>query len=66
MQSDRLYVEWNRSVMSLIQSVDEMNASPLFGTSQMYDNLNGFAREWRDTARDFREHPGRFLRLKVF
>ena len=66
MQSDRLYEEWNRMVLSLIRSVDEMNANPLFSTSQTYDNLNGFAREWRDTAKDFREHPGKFLRLKVF
>ena len=66
MQSDSLYVDWNRSVIALIRSVDEMNANPLFSTSQTYDNLNGAAREWRDSIRDFREHPQKFLRLKVF
>ncbi|MBZ5626996.1 MAG: MlaD family protein [Acidobacteriia bacterium] len=66
MRSDRLYVDWNRAAISLIDSVDQMNASPLLNTSAAYDNLNGFAREWRDTVRDFREHPAKFLRLKVF
>lgn len=66
MRSDRQYVDWNRTVMSLIQSVDEMNASPLLNRSDTYDNLNGLSRELRDTVRDFREHPGKFLRLKVF
>lgn len=66
MRSDQMYVDWNRTVNSLIRSVDEMNASPLFNNSQTYDNLNGAAREWRNTIRDFREHPQKYLRLKVF
>jgi phospholipid/cholesterol/gamma-HCH transport system substrate-binding protein len=66
LRSDRQYVDWNRTVTSLIQSVDEMNASPLLNRSDAYENLNGFSRELRDTVRDFREHPGKYLRLKVF
>jgi phospholipid/cholesterol/gamma-HCH transport system substrate-binding protein len=66
MRSDRQYVDWNRSVTSLIQSVDQMNASPLLNSSDTYESLNGLSRELRDTVRDFREHPGKFLILKVF
>jgi phospholipid/cholesterol/gamma-HCH transport system substrate-binding protein len=66
MRTDQEYVDWNRAVTSLIQSVDELNASPLLTRSDTYENLNGLARELRDTVRDFREHPGKYLRLKVF
>ncbi len=66
MASDQMYRDWNRSVNQLIQSVDELNASPLFGTSEMYDNLNGQFSDWAHTLRDFREHPQKYLRLKVF
>lgn len=66
MSSDQQYRDWNRMVTSLIQSVDEMNASPLLNRSDTYENLNGFTRELRDTVRDVREHPGKYLRLKVF
>jgi phospholipid/cholesterol/gamma-HCH transport system substrate-binding protein len=65
-QSDALYVEWNRRVNSLIATVDNMNASPLFSSSSAYDNLNGMARRMTDTVRDFREHPKKYLRMKVF
>jgi len=66
MQSDRRYSDWNRRVASLIGSVDALNAAPMLSTSQAYDNLNGFAREWRDTVRDFRQDPRKFLRTKLF
>src|SRR5256885_16640592 len=49
MQSDLSYVAWNRALISLIRSVDEMNASPVFSNSQTYDNLNGLAKEWRSS-----------------
>jgi len=64
--SDAAYVGWNRSLTSLIQTVDRMNADPMFATSQAYDSLNGFARELRDTMKDFRGNPQKYLRLKVF
>jgi phospholipid/cholesterol/gamma-HCH transport system substrate-binding protein len=66
LQSDRLYTEWNRNLAGLIQTVDAVNAGPMFTTSEMYDNLNGFAREMRDTVKDFRQDPRKFLRLRVF
>jgi phospholipid/cholesterol/gamma-HCH transport system substrate-binding protein len=66
MRSDQQYQDWSRMVTSLIQSVDELSVSPLLNRSDTYENLNGFARELRDTVRDFREHPGKYLRTKVF
>lgn len=66
MQSDALYADWNRRVLSLIESVDAFNHAPAMTTSQAYDNLNGLAREFQDTVRDFRQNPRKFLRMKVF
>jgi len=65
-QSDSLYADWNRQVQSLIESVDAFNRGPAMTTSQAYDNLNGLAREFQDTVRDFRQNPRKFLRMKVF
>jgi phospholipid/cholesterol/gamma-HCH transport system substrate-binding protein len=66
MRSDTLYADWNRRVLSLIESVDAFNSDPAMATSQAYDNLNGFARELQDTMRDFRQNPRKFMRMKVF
>ena len=66
MRSDTLYADWNRGVLSLMESVDAFNRAPAMTTTQAYDNLNGFARELRDTMRDFRQNPRKFLRMKVF
>lgn len=66
MRSDQQYADWNRMVTSLIQSVDELNASPLLNRTDTYESLNGFARELRNTVRDFREHPSKYLRMKLF
>jgi len=65
-QSDDLYVGWNRGLASLIQQVDRMNASPLFNSAEVYESLDGWAREMENSVRDFREHPQKYLRLKVF
>jgi phospholipid/cholesterol/gamma-HCH transport system substrate-binding protein len=65
-RSDTLYADWNRGVLSLIESVDAFNRAPAMTTTQTYDNLNGFARELRDTVRDFRQNPRKFMRIKVF
>lgn len=64
-QSDDLYRQWNRSLASVAQQVDEMNASPLFSSSAAYDNINGFASELRDGVRDFRQDPRKFLRIRM-
>lgn len=66
MNSDDAYTAWNRSLTSLIRGVDEFNAGPLFNSTQAYDNLNGAAREFGETLRDFQRDPKKFLRMKVF
>jgi phospholipid/cholesterol/gamma-HCH transport system substrate-binding protein len=66
MQSDSLYVDWNRRLLSLIESVDAFNRTPAMTTSQAYDNLNGMARELQGTLRDFRRNPRKFMRMKMF
>jgi phospholipid/cholesterol/gamma-HCH transport system substrate-binding protein len=64
--SDGMYTDWNRTLSGWIQKVDEVNAMPMFSTSEMFDNLNGAAAEMRNTLKDFRENPRKYLRLKVF
>jgi phospholipid/cholesterol/gamma-HCH transport system substrate-binding protein len=64
--SDQMYADWNRLVISLIQGVDAFNANPLLNRSDSYDSLNGAAKEMRDTLKDFRENPRKYMRLKVF
>jgi phospholipid/cholesterol/gamma-HCH transport system substrate-binding protein len=66
MRSDSLYADWNRRMLSLIESVDAFNRGPAMTTSQTYDNLNGLARELQDTVRDFRQNPRKYMRIKVF
>jgi phospholipid/cholesterol/gamma-HCH transport system substrate-binding protein len=66
MRSDTLYDDWNRLLLSLIESVDAFNRGPAMTTTQAYDNLNGFARELQDTVRDFRQNPRKYMRIKVF
>jgi hypothetical protein len=66
MASDELYVSWNRNVAALIQTVDHFNAEPTMETTSVYESLNGMAEEWRKTLADFREHPQKYLRLKMF
>jgi phospholipid/cholesterol/gamma-HCH transport system substrate-binding protein len=66
LQSDELYNGWTRAVTSLIQSVDQVNADPLFRTSEAYDNLSGFAADTAKSLRDFRQNPKKYLRMKLF
>jgi phospholipid/cholesterol/gamma-HCH transport system substrate-binding protein len=64
--SDQMYHDWNRSLAALIQQVDEANANPMFNTSEMYESMAGALTEMRDTIKDFRDNPRKFLRLKMF
>jgi phospholipid/cholesterol/gamma-HCH transport system substrate-binding protein len=64
--SDGMYAGWNRTLSGVIQKVDEVNAMPMFSSSEMYDNLNGAAAQMRNTVKDFRENPRKYLRLKIF
>jgi phospholipid/cholesterol/gamma-HCH transport system substrate-binding protein len=66
MQTDQMYRDWDQRVGSLIRSVDDFNASPLIGTTAMYDNLNGAARDWQKSMQMLRQNPKAYLRLKIF
>jgi len=64
--SDAMYAAWNAQVQSLIQKVDAANTSPLMLTPAVYEQLDGAAREMRDSLKDLRENPQKYLRIKVF
>jgi phospholipid/cholesterol/gamma-HCH transport system substrate-binding protein len=66
LQSEAQYAEWNQKLAGWIQSVDQLNTNPMLLTPAVYENLNGEARELRDTLREFRENPRKFLWLKIF
>jgi MlaD protein len=64
--SDEQFKAWSRGLESLIQGVASFNTNPLMSSSEMYDNLNGFAAELRDSVKEFRQDPRKFLRLGPF
>jgi phospholipid/cholesterol/gamma-HCH transport system substrate-binding protein len=71
MASDDLYARWNAGLAGLIRSVDNFNAGagPMgeaLTSAQVYEALNGSLRETRDSVREFRVDPRKFLRVKVF
>lgn len=65
-QSDQLYTDVNRGLAMMIDTVAEFNRSPMLGNPALYDNLNGWAREFSTQVQDFREHPAKYLRVKLF
>lgn len=65
-QSDQLYTDVNQGLAAMIRGVAEFNRSPMLANSMAYDNLNGWAREFSAGLRDFREHPAKYMRVKVF
>jgi phospholipid/cholesterol/gamma-HCH transport system substrate-binding protein len=66
MTSDRAYRDWTREAAAIVRQVDEFNAGPMLTTSAVYDNLQGMAKEFQATTREFRENPQKFLRIKLF
>lgn len=64
--SDELYSEWERNLGAFIRKVDEVNTSRMFSSSMDYDNLTGLARQLRDTLRDLRHDPKKYLRIQLF
>jgi len=64
--SDSLYNGWNQAVLSLIRQVDDINTSAMFRNSLDYDNATGAMRELRETVRDFRQNPKKYLRFQLF
>ncbi len=66
MQSDEMYKDWNRTLVSYIQRMDRVNEDPLLNSTAVYESLTGMASEARDSVRDFRQDPKKYLRLKLF
>ena len=66
LSSDALYEDLNRKVAGLIVAVDRFQYNPWLTTTEVYEGLNGAAREAHDFIRDFRRDPSKMLRLKVF
>jgi phospholipid/cholesterol/gamma-HCH transport system substrate-binding protein len=66
LESEAAYAGWNQKLAGWIQSVDKLNTNPMLLTPALYENLNGEARELRDTLREFRENPRKYLWLKIF
>jgi len=64
--ADGLYTEWNSRLSSFIQTVDRFGAQPALSSSQVYDSLNGAAKQLVDGLRDFRRNPKKFFRVQVF
>lgn len=65
LQSDELYTSWSRAIDSLIETVDNVSTNRWLVTSDDYDTWNGAARELRDSLRDFRSNPRKYLRLDL-
>jgi phospholipid/cholesterol/gamma-HCH transport system substrate-binding protein len=61
-----MYDDWVSTVDSILRKVDEFNQNRLLNTTDTYDTLNGATKEWAETVKDFREHPKKYLRLKIF
>lgn len=66
MRSDELYAGWSRTVAGFVQTIDRFNATPLMERTDVYESLNGMARDLASSLNDFRAHPQKYLRLKVF
>jgi len=64
-QSDSAYAGATRLLAATIQSVDEMNRNSQIATTAVYESLNGSVEELRDSVRDFRLNPKKYLRMKM-
>jgi phospholipid/cholesterol/gamma-HCH transport system substrate-binding protein len=69
--SDEAYKQWNRLLASWIENVDALNSGEgsmgqMIANANTYESLNGSLHQFAVTLKDFREHPQKFLRLKVF
>lgn len=69
--SDAAYNGWVRSLGGLVRGIDEFNAGegrlgPFFVSAQPYESLAGSSRELAATLAEFREDPGKFVRISIF
>jgi phospholipid/cholesterol/gamma-HCH transport system substrate-binding protein len=64
--SDEAYTGMLRMLTAWIQNANDMNATPMFNTSEAYESMIGATRELETSMKEFRVDPRKFLRLKVF
>lgn len=68
--SDAAYADWNRRVAAWIERLDALNdgeaAGGMLANTQTYESLDGALRDLAGTVKDFRQHPKKYLRLKIF
>jgi hypothetical protein len=46
--------------------VARFNSGPMLTSTQTYDSLDGAARDFAASLRDFRENPKKYLRMSLF
>jgi phospholipid/cholesterol/gamma-HCH transport system substrate-binding protein len=71
LKSDELYVGLNRMIDNLSMQVDALNSGEgavghLLASASLYEGINGSMKNLRDTIKEFRGNPKKFLYLKVF
>ena len=65
-QSSSMYDSSVQALGRLIVQVDELNRTQLVTSTALYENWNGSMKELRDSLKDFRENPQKYLWMKVF
>jgi phospholipid/cholesterol/gamma-HCH transport system substrate-binding protein len=70
LSSDRDYRQWNALVEKLIRAIETVQAGEgslgqLLHTASAYESMNGAAHNLEAFLREFREHPGKFLRVDL-
>jgi phospholipid/cholesterol/gamma-HCH transport system substrate-binding protein len=66
LQSPAAYDSAVKGLGALIQQVDDLNRAPLMTNTVLFENWNGSMKELRDSLKDFRENPQKYMWMKVF
>jgi phospholipid/cholesterol/gamma-HCH transport system substrate-binding protein len=71
LESDAQYEQLRAQIHAIDQAVDNLTKgdgafAQMLQTSQLYDNLAGKSASARDFAKDFRQNPQKYLRIKIF
>ena len=66
--SDAAWVQWNQRLRGWISTLDALNdgeaGGGILANSAAYESLNGALHEFAETAREFRQNPQKFLRVR--
>jgi phospholipid/cholesterol/gamma-HCH transport system substrate-binding protein len=64
--SEQQHEDWSRMVQQWIRMVDDFAANPMMNGTSTYENLTGMALDLQSGLKEFREHPEKYLRMKMF